>query len=357
MNDHERSSDELNDLVKLSFFAEIGTDIASSSTLEETLRTVMEHIGRVFAPEHWSILMRNRKSGDLTFVTVTGSAASNLLGKTLPRGRGIAGWIAENSQSVVVSDVSKDDRFDPEMDRAADFATESIVGVPLVSKGEVFGVIELINKLNGERFTPLDLKILRTIADFAAIAIERAYYVRVLKRVALLDPLTNVYNRRVLARNLEREQARVARYGTSFAVLMLDVDGFKEINDRYGHAAGDEVLKLVSRVLTNEVRKIDIVARYGGDEFIVLMPDSTIAAAVHVRDRVNGAIARAKTSHGGSVSVSIGVHEATAENVDRVIEEVDAAMYRDKRIATEDRSDTTFGDMRDHLQDLLSFPD
>lgn len=342
------SRGEFEDLVKLSFFSEIGIAIASARTLEETLQAVMDHIGRVFAPEHWSLLLRNRKTGELTFSLVTGSAADTLKKRVLPRGHGIAGWIAENAQPAIISDVGADSRFDPAMDKLADFETRSIIGVPLVAKNEVFGVIELINKLDGARFTALDLKVLGTIADFAAIAIERAYYVRVLKRVAMLDPLTNVYNRRVFSRYLERETARVQRHGTTFAMLMIDIDEFKLINDRHGHTVGDDVLKTVAQVTQQVVRKVDIVARYGGDEFVVLMPDSDQQAADHVCERIRQSIESELRAWAVKPTVSIGVHIATKETVDDIIAHVDAAMYREK-------SDRSYGDMPSHLQDVISF--
>ncbi len=325
------AASEFEDVVKLSFFSEIGTAIASARTLEETLKAVMEQIGRVFAPEHWSLLLRDRSTGTLTFTLVTGSAADSLRGRTLPRGKGIAGWIAENAQAVIVSDVSNDPRFDTEMDHVADFETRSIIGVPLVTRDEVFGVIELVNRLDGERFSALDLKVLTTIADFAAIAIERSYYVRILKRYAMTDPLTNVYNRRVFSRQLARESDRVKRRGSNFALLIVDVDDFKSINDQYGHIAGDEVLKRVASTLVAEVRSVDIVARYGGDEFVVLMPDSTIDDAEHVRKRILSAIKSARMEEPVPFSLSIGLDEAGPDTVTDVVERVDAAMYREKR--------------------------
>lgn len=355
MEQFSHDSTEIDDLVKLSFFTEIGTAIAAATTIEETLNAVMTHIGRVFAPEHWSLLLRDRKSGELTFELVTGSAADTLLGKTLEKGQGVAGWIAENAQPVIISDVQADPRFDGTMDRLAGFHTHSIIGVPLANKDEVFGVIELINKIDGSGFTPLELKLLTTIADFAAIAIERSYYIRVLKRIASLDPLTQVFNRRVVTRYLHREKERVKRYGTVFSVMMIDLDGFKGINDTFGHAVGDRILKDVAKLLKEIVRKVDIVSRYGGDEFLLIFPDADLPAAELVRDRIQDEVKRYNIHHDPPISLSIGLYQADQTTVDDIVERVDAEMYREKGRATE--TENALRDMPGHLREMLEDQD
>ena len=176
--------DNIDDLVKLSFFADIGKSILEATTIEQTLRVVMERIGAIFAPLNWSLFLRDARTGALRFAVVTGSGADQLRGKSIPRGKGVAGWIAENGQSVIIEDVSRDARFDPSMDQITGFTTRSIIGVPLRTRKGVFGVIELVNKLDGRAFTPLELMVLTTIADFAAIAVEKAYYFRALRRIA-----------------------------------------------------------------------------------------------------------------------------------------------------------------------------
>jgi len=280
----------IDDLVRLSFFAEIGKAITSASTLRETFDVVMKQIGEIFAPLNWSLLLRDSKTGELRFIIVTGSGMDSLKGMKLPRGKGIAGWIAESGQSIIIEDVKKDKRFDPGMDSVTGFVTKSIIGVPLKTKRRVFGVIELVNKLNGESFTPLELKILTTIADFTAIAIEKTYYLAALKRLATTDELTKLSNRRSLLKTLERENERCRRHDTSYAVLLIDIDEFKSINDTYGHTAGDKVLKRLAAILVGQTRKVDTVARFGGDEFIILMPDTDAKAGKEIKARICEAI-------------------------------------------------------------------
>ncbi len=346
---------DVEEFVRLDFFTEIGKAIAAANSLQGTMKQVMYHIGRVFAPEHWSLMLRDQKSGELTFHLVTGSAANQLIGKKLARGTGVAGWIAENGLPLIVADVTTDKRFDPQMDRIANFETKSIIGVPLVNRARVFGVIELINKINGKAFTPLELKILTVIADFAAIAIEKSYYFRALRAVALLDPLTNLYNRRIVTRYLTRERDRVVRHGTRFSVLLLDVNDFKSINDTYGHVVGDTVLRTVAEIIKESVRKIDIVARYGGDEFLVLLTDSGVEAADAARARILENLAEYNLEANPKIKCSIGTHEADSQNVDNILELVDQAMYRDK--ARREDPEASYGDMLGHLDEFIESDD
>jgi diguanylate cyclase (GGDEF)-like protein len=321
---------EIDDLVKLAYFADIAKGITSASSVSETLQQVQRSIGTIFAPRNWSILLTDPKSGGLRFQTVAGEGSEKLTGQLIPAGRGIAGWIAENALPVIVEDVARDERFDPSMDELIGFTTKSIIGVPLLNGGRLFGVIELINKLDGTSFSPLELKILVTIADFAAIAIEKAYYTAALKRIAVTDPLTGVLNRRGLERALDREIARCKRKELPISILMFDIDNFKGINDTHGHLKGDEVLKDFAEILKKNIRKADILCRYGGDEFAVIMPEAVTENAEYVKKRVTAHLALVNDRREFPFAVSIGIHSGTPDSVPDVFDSADKALYFEK---------------------------
>jgi diguanylate cyclase (GGDEF)-like protein len=320
----------VDDLVRLSFFADIGKAITSSLTVRETVSAVMEQIGRIFAPANWSFFLRNHRTGELRFAKVVGSGVEELEGRVLPRGSGVAGWIAETGETVIIEDVSRDKRFNPEMDRITGFTTHSIIGVPLKSRGKIFGVIELINKIDGGQFTPLELNLLQTIADYAAIAIEKQYYFRALKRMANVDSLTGLYNRRVLMRHLEKEIEKTKRDGSCFSLMLMDVDRFKRINDRYGHSVGDKVLERISDILRHVTRKADVLSRFGGDEFIILLRGARREHAEKLKDRIEAALKDDNRTAEIPVSLSFGIHESGRENAEEALDFVDRSMYRDK---------------------------
>ena len=337
------------DLVKLSFFSNIGKAITSARSLKETLETVMEQIGIVFAPTYWSLLLKNPKTGELKFTVVIGSGVEKLKGQLLPKGTGVAGWIAETGSDVIIEDVSKDSRFDSGMDRLNNFTTKSIIGVPLKIRKSVFGVIELINKLDGSHFTPLDLNLLRTIGDFAAIAIEKAYYVNALKRVASIDSLTGLYNRRSFQRFLDREIERSKRSGETFTLMMLDIDRFKQINDTYGHAAGDKVLVEFAEILLSSLRNADLVCRYGGDEFIVIMPDVTHEAAEPAKERIIKTLSERNESARITISASVGLHESDGNDTANILQFVDEDLYESKN----NRFEQEVEKVDEHIEDFL----
>ena len=340
---------ETDDLVKLSFFANIGKAITSARSLTETLEQVMEQIGLVFAPTYWSLLLKNHATGDLKFTVVIGSGVEKLKGQVLPKGTGIAGWIAETGNDVIIEDVSKDSRFDSAMDKLTNFKTESIIGVPLKSRDKVFGLIELINKLDGSHFTPLDLNLLKTIADFAAIAIEKAYYFKALKRVASIDSLTGLYNRRSFQRFLDREIERAKRSDNVFTVMMLDVDRFKEINDSYGHLAGDRVLAEIAGILQSNLRKADLICRFGGDEFIVIMPDVGLSEAKYAKERITASLAERNRNAPVEIEMSIGLHQGEGSETDEILQFVDEDLY-DNKEKSFDRGVTL---VEQHLDEFL----
>ena len=344
----EENTDEL---TRLSFFTNMARSIAAANSIQETLQLVMQHVTEIFAPRSWSLLMHDATTDELVFSIVAGGPETEQIRNTrLSRGQGVAGWIAENKQPVMIEDARNDPRFDTTNDEKTGFVTQSIIGVPLISRDRVFGVIELINKLNGESFSPLDLKVLMTIADFAAIAIEKAYYRHALQSLALVDDLTGMFNRRALSSAMEREEKRSKHTQITTALIVIDIDSFKQINDTYGHATGDEVLSHLAKMIAKNVREVDLVCRYGGDEFIVLMPDTPLQDAIHVgnciRDTVEHAAneRRSIDTAGPKVgadssslyvppvwySISLGVHAAGPDEFHTLFEAADLHLYAEK---------------------------
>lgn len=329
--DNPAVSDDIDDLVRLCFFVEMAKAISRSKTIEETLDRVMEQIGAIFTPEHWSLLLKEPEGNGLKFVVVEGENSEKLKNHVLRPDEGVAGWIMSNRRPVIIDDVSKDQRFSDRMDNHTQFKTQSIIGVPLLSGDQVFGVIELINKIDGKPFTPYELKILNTIADFAGIAIEKAYYSNTLKKLAQNDPLTGLYNRRCFEQFLNAELESHKRYDTPLALLMIDVDDFKGINDTFGHPEGDNVLSALAEIVQSSIRTVDKACRYGGDEYIVILPNGHINDAEIVRDRIKKKIKQLNAKKTlPTFSVSIGVHELSDDDDCPILSLLDNDLYQEK---------------------------
>jgi diguanylate cyclase (GGDEF)-like protein len=219
--------------------------------------------------------------------------------------------------------------------RATD--ARSLLLLPLVTAGRIVGVVELYRRDEVAPPALDDLELYTTMANHAAAVLENARLLGQLRQAADVDQVTGVNNHRYLQERLRQEVARAARLRSPMAVLMIDLDGFKLINDKHGHADGDRVLRGVSAMLKQTVRTNDIVARYGGDEFVILMPDTDDGAARVVADRVvrgiRGQAHPLTDGSDGHVSCSVGlsVYPQDGRTAAQLLKVADAAMYGVKR--------------------------
>ncbi len=161
--------------------------------------------------------------------------------------------------------------------------------IPLVSFGQVLGVLAL-DSAKANAFHEGDLQSLESVADICATAIQNAHYVERVKQLAYLDGLTGIFNRRFFELRIMEEIERARRYGTGMAVVMADIDQFKRLNDEFGHLLGDEVLRQVSSLFHQQVRKIDVVCRYGGEEFAILLTQTHASHAMSVAEKLRKAV-------------------------------------------------------------------
>lgn len=264
---------------QLAVFNEIGKALASSLDLKEILNIVMTKISELLKPKNWSLLLLDEDTEELRFEIVVGDGAEKIKNLRLKLGEGVAGWVAKERAPLLVPDVSKDPRFSKKADEASSFVTKSIICVPLVNRGKCLGVIELINKVEAKRFGDEDLLVLTTLADYTAIAIGNAIFFNRIHELTITDDLTKLYNSRFMQSRLEYEIERARRFNHPLSMIFLDLDYFKEVNDSHGHLAGSKLLAEVAALIVRTIRNVDMACRYGGDEFLILMPDTPKANA------------------------------------------------------------------------------
>jgi diguanylate cyclase (GGDEF)-like protein len=233
-------------------------------------------------------------------------------------GEGLLGWIAERNQPLRTGDAPTDARFVPKAEVREPFL--SFIGVPLTSGDVCFGVISASSPAPNA-FTAEHESLLSLLAGLVAPYLEMAR----ISRLAALDPLTGVFNRRGLDLVLPEHDERLV------SVAMCDLDRFKRINDEHGHAAGDELLRRVAAQLASVVRAADGVVRWGGEEFLVILPSVDRALALHIVERARKAIEDDAVVVGGSVlriTISVGVAERhPGEPRDALIARADEALY------------------------------
>ncbi|GAB4110848.1 MAG: sensor domain-containing diguanylate cyclase [Spirochaetota bacterium] len=257
-------------------YANIGKLIVSSLELEHILEGIMEEVHTYFAPQNWSLLRYDPNSEELYFVISHGIDFDSVKNIRLKKGEGVAGYVVETKKPVFVPDTSIDTRFSDKIDRITGFSTKSVMAVPLIFRDTIYGVIELINRAQGGIFSSDDYLILQTIADFSAIAFANSLLYEKASTIAVLDPLTGLFNSKKLTDIINvwsREAAHLRREDTTniIAVLLLDIKGLNDINNIGGHREGDRILKQLSRLLKTSLRENDMIFRTGGDMFLAII--------------------------------------------------------------------------------------
>jgi diguanylate cyclase (GGDEF)-like protein len=234
---------------------------------------------------------------------------------------------------VLVEDVKRDPRFSSRIDALTHVDTRSIVCVAIKGRERVLGVIELVNCLGRESISPEDIPILMNLADYAAIALENARYIQRIHELTITDDCTSLYNARHLNFVLDAEIYRSSRYGFEFSVVFIDLDHFKQVNDTHGHLVGSKLLWSVGDLLKGNLRMIDHGFRYGGDEFVVLLPQTSKLDALHVVQRIrkllNGQVYFAEEGLNIKVTASFGVACFPGDGRTRkeILHMADEAMY------------------------------
>jgi diguanylate cyclase (GGDEF)-like protein len=298
---------------QLAAFNEIAKALTSTLELREVLNLVMQKVSDLLQPRNWSLILQDERTGKLYFEVAVGDGAEALKSLQLSPGEGIAGTVFSTGMARLVDDVGGDPSFAPRFDQASAFRTRSILAVPLISRGRVLGIIELVNGPKDPPFSQDDLTTLTAIADYAAIAIENAKNFRRVQELTITDEHTGCYNSRHLRAQLEHEVRRSQRFHHPLSLVFLDLDHFKKVNDTHGHLVGSALLKEVGELLIASSRQLDLVFRYGGDEFALMLvetaPEGALTTARRIRDAFRGK--RFMQAHGLEVRLTASLGVAT----------------------------------------------
>jgi len=209
-----------------------------------------------------------------------------------------------------------------------------VISAPLMAKNSLFGILVTLNDQSRRPFNDDDIHLLTIMANQAAIALENYMLYRKLEVESITDGLTGVFNYRFLIRSLRLEIKRAERFTSRFSFLMLDVDNLKEYNDRNGHLSGSRALHDIAKIITSNCREIDLVSKYGGDEFALMLPQTDLTGAVRLGERILRAV-RAFKFDGATpglltCSIGIAIFPEDARGVEELIDKADTALYRAK---------------------------
>ena len=294
----------------------ISRGLSHRTSIQKTLEEICVHVESFFSPRHLAFLLVEPDTGDLTFNHVVGEKAELVSGKKLRKGTGLAGWVAETGEPLLIEDTAQDPRFATQFLTAKTKGCSTVMVVPIKSGDLVYGVMELIDTRHGERFTQGNLADFSAIAEVTSVALERAYYFQAMKRMAETDQLTGVPNKRSFDRFMEREIEVCKRYGTPSSVVTTKIDNLRRLNEEYGPSSVDKIIQMLASVLAEEVRKVDVTCRIASDTFAVIMPNTAKPAALDVSQRINAKIAQqSATRQMPYFSVTMDVVSGVQEDV------------------------------------------
>jgi diguanylate cyclase (GGDEF)-like protein len=338
-----------------------GLSLRNEVDLDLVLRQILQKANEFVPSESGSILLddpfrkvASRKENELVFIATFGDSARNLVGQRLSAEHGIVGRVYQSGTPYLSADVKKDEYFYGNIDEQIGHKTHSVVAVPVYIGKHVCGVLELINRLEGQSFTRRDMTLLEIFAGYTSFTLQNALDAKRAHELAKKDDLTGLYNDRWFHVRVTETLADARKSGREAVLLFLDLDRFKWVNDCHGHLAGSQVLREVGFLLKRIVQRGDAtVARYGGDEFVMILPDTTLDEGLRICEEVRRTVEATSFLDRewgfsmpalhlrGVLTVSIGVAryipgDPSAPSVEleksELLRRADIAMYRAKSL-------------------------
>lgn len=312
---------------------EIGQSLITITDLDQLLRKIIEVVAKEIQAERALIILRHPITGGMRIAHSTANLDSSTLEDALLFSKTIVTDVVNKGKSIFSRDVIKDGNL-AKTDSVMNLKIRSVMCVPLIAKqnGELIGTVYVDNRSVGNIFSKEDLTLLESFANLAAMAIENAH----LYELAIIDELTKCYVRRYFEQRVREEFSRAERQGGAMSVLLIDVDQFKEVNDRYGHPAGDMVLREIAASIKRSLRTYDLLARLGGDEFAIILPEVAFQDAYRVAEKIrNGAAQLLFPGIQNRITISIGIacfplHHVS--NVENLLKKADVALYKAKQL-------------------------
>ncbi len=308
---------------------EVGQTISASLHLDQLLTTTMRRVAQTTGIESYGLFVHEEEKNGLVAKSVSGAAAQTLQQLSLRPGEGLAGQVCRTRVPEMHTAAAPMPW--PDVPRNA----RSVIAVPLIGRDRVLGAL-LLYSVSPSAFSERELAYFTAIGKQLSIALDNATLHRRATELSYHDPLTGLFNRRYLEEALETEVRRAGRYALPLSLNMLDIDHFKGFNDTFGHTRGDEVLRAVSQRLREQTRNADIVTRYGGEEFVVILPMTTKPHARLVAEKLRAAIAAAVIADAGpdgariTISVGVSTFPEDSSTATGLLQAADAALYAAK---------------------------
>jgi diguanylate cyclase (GGDEF)-like protein len=311
---------------KLYSLLRINQEILSQGDLNQLLQHIVTSGVKFLQVDAGTLRLADSEKTSLLLKAAVGTSRSpHCLVLSLNK-NSIAGRSFLERTSFFCSDISKEPLYPWNSQEIGKFT--SLLTVPLKTKDEVLGVLSLYSKKR-RNFSSFEVRLAELFASQAALAIVTRSYIEKIHKLAIMEGLTGLYNQSYFYQRLEEELARASRSKYPLSILFMDVDGLKDINDTRGHLTGDKVLKLIARNIKSNIRKMDIAFRYGGDEFVVILPQADQDKAFLVAERIREKIKKMPFSLG--LSIGIASFPQDAKKLRELLDKADQAMYQAKQ--------------------------
>ena len=304
----------------------------------KTYNSIVSNLKEMLRSERASLLLLNESSNELILKAASGMATDTAKVRPLRVGEGVSGKVIDSGKPLVVADLRLEGLTPASSTRQ--YKTNSFISYPIMIGDRKVGVLNVTDKSGGGSFGDVDLTLLDIIGPQVALALERAEWqerATEFQLMSITDPLTALTNRRYLEERLMEELNRSRRYDYPMSFLMIDIDDFKGYNDKNGHQAGDVALQITAHCLKSGLRSEDVASRYGGEEFCILLPQTAMAEAGTIAERIRQRVSTADFPHGktqplGRVTVSIGVStfSSLVNTSENIIAAADRALYQAK---------------------------
>jgi len=290
------------------------------------LREILERANDFVPSESGGIMLddpRAKLAGvlpRLTFIAAFGPDAAERLGQRVPSDRGICGQVYRSGRPFLAQSISDEDPLAAVGPARAGDRVQSILAVPVIVRDSICGVLELTNHRSGNPYSARDKELLRIFAAYMSSSIQNALDAIRNRALARIDDLTGVYNSRYFHVRLRDELLRADRNGTELSILFIDIDQLKSVNDRFGHLTGSAIIRDTARAMTDNAPPGMVLARYGGDEFVAILPGANLAQAIQAAEALRAAIENL---------AGRDPHDSANEPLPRVTASIGVASYRD----------------------------